>query len=176
MLSSAGSNAPASAISLVHSMASRPSLITGRARHVNEDRAEQRKRDADAAQDEIFPRSLDGRVRAVDADHEHGGQRREFDGHPHHADIVGEERQVHREHQDLVHGVVETHGYRRQPAGFDFVADVARAEHAGGEADEGVEHDEDDVEIVDEQKPARLAACTNTSEPPRGKSPAPPGR
>ena len=39
---------------------------------------------------------------------------------------------------------------RRQPAGLDLVGDIGRAEHARGEADEGVEHDEDDVEIVDE--------------------------
>ena len=31
------------------------------------------------------------------------------------------------------------------------MADIAGAEGAGREADEGAEHDEDDVEIVDEQ-------------------------
>src|SRR5258708_5134320 len=45
--------------------------------------------------------------------------------------------------------MVETHVDRRQSAGFEFMRDVARAEDAGREAHEGVEHDEDDVEIVD---------------------------
>ena len=103
-------------------------------------------------------------VRAVDADHEHGGQRRELDRHPHQADIVGEERQVHREHQHLVHRVIEAHERRRQPAGFELVADVARAEHAGGEADEGGEHDEGAVEIVDQQIQTRLPACRTNSD------------
>ena len=59
-------------------------------RHVDEDRAEQREGDADAAEDEIFPRRLERLVGAVDADHQHGGQRRELDRHPHQADIVGD--------------------------------------------------------------------------------------
>jgi hypothetical protein len=38
------------------------------------------------------------------------------------------------------------------------VGDVAGAENAGGEADEGVEHDEDDVQIVDQHiRPRRRA-------------------
>ena len=65
--------------------------------HIDEDGAEQRKRDADAGQDEIFPRGLDRRVGAVDADHEHGGQRGKLDRHPHHADIVAEQREVRRQ-------------------------------------------------------------------------------
>ena len=65
--------------------------------------------------------------------------------------LLATQRQVHAEHQHLVHGVVEAQIGRRQPAGLQLVADVAGAEDAGGEADEGVEHDEDDVEIVDEQ-------------------------
>ena len=68
-------------------------------RHVDEDGAEQRQRDADAAEDEIFPRRLEGLVRAVDADHQHGGERGELDGDPHQADVVGEQPEVHGEHQ-----------------------------------------------------------------------------
>jgi hypothetical protein len=43
----------------------------------------------------------------------HGGQRRKLDRHPHQADIVGDERKIHREHQHLIHGVVETQKGRR---------------------------------------------------------------
>jgi len=40
-------------------------------RHVDEDGPEQGKRDADAAEDEIFPRRFERFMSAVDADHEH---------------------------------------------------------------------------------------------------------
>ena len=139
-------------------MASRPSPIDRPRRHVDEDGAEQRQRDADAAEDEIFPGRLQRLMGAVDADHQHGGQRRELDRDPHQADIVGDQREVHGEHQHLIHGVIEAHVGRRQPADLDLVADIARAEHAGGEADEGGQHDEDVVEVVDQQIAARTRA------------------
>ena len=119
-------------------------------RHVDQDGAEQRERDADAAEDEIFPRRFQRCVGAIDADHQHRGQRGDFHRDPHQADIVRHESEVHAEHHDLVHGVVETQIGRGQPAGLEFVRDVAGAEDAGRETDEGVEHDEDDVEIVDQ--------------------------
>ena len=118
---------------------------------IDQDGAEQRQRDADAAEDEVFPRGLDRLVRAVDADHQHGGQRGEFHRDPHQADVVGDQRQVHAEQHELVHGVVESQVARGEAAGFQFVADIAGAERAGGEADEGVEQDEDDVQVVDQQ-------------------------
>jgi hypothetical protein len=76
-------------------------------RHVDQDGTEQRQRDTDAAQDEILPRRLERLVRAIDADHQHSGQRRQLDRHPHQPDVVRQERQIHAEHQHLVHGVVE---------------------------------------------------------------------
>ena len=89
-------------------------------------------------------------VRAVDADHQHRRQGRELDRHPHQADVVGDHGEVHRKQEELIHRVIEAQMGRRQPSGFDLMRDVGGAEHAGGEADEGVEHDEDDVEVVDE--------------------------
>src|SRR5581483_3900438 len=112
---------------------------------------EEGERDADAAEDEILPGGLERLVRAVDADHEHGGERGQLDGDPHQADVVGEQPQVHGEHQGLIHRVVEAQMRRGEPADLQLVADVAGAEGAGGEADEGAEHHEHDVEVVDEQ-------------------------
>ena len=118
--------------------------------HVDEDGAEQRERDADAAEDEIFPRRLDRLVRAIDADHQHRRQGRQLDRHPHQADVVGHQREVHAR----TSGPDTSHDRSAGAAGvsrpdLDLMGDVARAEHAGGEADESVEHDEDDVEFVD---------------------------
>ena len=59
--------------------------------------------------------------------------------------------EIHREHQRLVHRVVESHIGRRQFSCLDFVANVARTEGARRETDESREYDEDDVQIVDEK-------------------------
>jgi hypothetical protein len=79
----------------------------GERRHIHQDGAEQRERDANAAEDKIFPGCFERLMGAIDADHEHGRERRQLDRDPHHADIVGDEREVHGEHQHLVHRVVE---------------------------------------------------------------------
>src|SRR6185437_12165273 len=117
-------------------------------RHVDQDGAKQRQPDADTAEDEILPRRLERLVGAVDADHQHRGQRRHLDCNPHQADIVSHQREVHREHQRLVHRMIEAHEARRQTANLDLVADIARAEHGGGEADQRGQRDEDLVEVV----------------------------
>src|SRR5215467_12928655 len=88
---------------------------------------------------------------AIDADHRHGGERRELDRDPHHADIVGDQREIHGEHQGLVHRMIESHKDWSQPADLDLMVDIARAEYAGGESHEGGEHDKDLVEIVHQQ-------------------------
>ena len=124
--------------------------------HVDEDRAEQGERNADAAEDKIFPRRLDRLLRAIDADHQHRRQRGELDRHPHQSDIVGDQREVHRKQEELIHRVVKAQMHRRQPPRLDLVRDIGRAEHARGKADERIEHDEDDVEFVDENVGVRL--------------------
>src|SRR3984957_14753867 len=92
---------------------------------------------------------------AIDADHHHRGQGGELDCHPHQPDIVRYQRQVHREHQHLVHRVVEAQIAGSEPADLQLMRDIARAEDASGEADKGVERDEDDVEVVDKEIGAR---------------------
>ena len=82
-------------------------------RHVDEDGAEQGKRNSDAAENEVFPRGFERRVGAVNADHQHGGQRGDLDRDPHQADIVRHESEVHAEHHGLIHGVVEAQVRRR---------------------------------------------------------------
>ena len=119
-------------------------------RHVDQDRAEQRESNSDTAQDEIFPRRFQSGVGAIDANHQHRAQRRDFDRNPHQTDIVRHESQIHAEHHGLIHGVVETQVDRGQPPGVEFMRDVARAEDAGREPHEGIEHDEHNIEVVDQ--------------------------
>jgi len=114
-------------------------------RHIDEDRAEQGKRDADAAEDEILPGRLQRFRSAIDADHQHRRQGGELDRHPHQANIVGEQRQIHGEHHRLIHGVIEPHMRRLQFSHLDFVTDIARAVGARREPNEGREHDENNV-------------------------------
>ena len=54
----------------------------GLGRHIDENGAEQSERDADAAENEIFPGGFERLVRPVDADHQHGGQRGQLDRRP----------------------------------------------------------------------------------------------
>jgi hypothetical protein len=109
-----------------------------------------------AAEDEIFPRRLDRLVSAIDAHHQHRCERRKLDRHPHQPYVVGDQREIHREQEELIHRVIEAQMRGRQPSGLDLVRDIGRAENARGEADEGIEHDEDDVEVIDENVSARL--------------------
>ena len=85
-------------------------------RHVQQDRAEQRLRDADAAEDEVLPGRLEAGRRAVDADQQHRGERRRLHRHPQDAHVVGRQRQQHREAEQLVHAVVQAQARRRHLA------------------------------------------------------------
>jgi hydrogenase-4 component F len=59
-------------------------------RHVDQNGAKQCQRNADAAENEIFPGCLQRFMGAINADHQHGGECGEFDRHPHQADIIGD--------------------------------------------------------------------------------------
>src|ERR1700720_539278 len=118
-------------------------------RHIDENGAEESERYSDASQYEILPGSFERFRRPVDADHENGRQRRQLNRHPHQANVVGNESQVHAEHHELEHRVVESQVNRREPSRFEFVLDVACAEYAGGERHEGVQDHEHDVQFID---------------------------
>src|SRR2546430_13589016 len=67
-----------------------------------------------------------------------------------------------REHQGLIHRVIEAKVGGGQPPGLELVADIARRENAGGEADEGGEHDEDVVQVVrSEEHTSELQSQSN---------------
>ena len=74
---------------------------------VQQDRAEQRLGDADAAEDEILPRRFEAGARAVERNQQHRRQRGGFHRDPEQAHVVGQQRQQHRRHEELVHAVVE---------------------------------------------------------------------
>src|SRR5713226_9114031 len=82
----------------------------------------------------------------------------ELDRHPHHANVVSDEREIHREHQQLIHRVVEAQKSGREPPDIELMADITRAEYAGGETDERGQHDEHVVEIVHQEIWSRLRA------------------
>ena len=88
---------------------------------------------------------------AVDAHHHHRRQSGQFDRHPHQADIVGYQRQVHAEHHHLISGMIELQVSWCEAASFQLMTDVRGAEQAGGEADQRVEHDEYDIEVVHQE-------------------------
>ena len=120
-------------------------------REVDEDGAEQRLGDADAAEDEILPGGFETFRRAVEGDEEHRGQRGRFHRHPQDADVVRRQGGEHGAHEHLEHAVVEPQAARREPAVVVLDAHVGAREDRGGEADEGGEGDQEDVERIDEE-------------------------
>ena len=88
---------------------------------------------------------------AIDTDHQYRRERCDFNSHPHQTDIVCHQREIHGEHQHLVHRMIEAYGDWRQPADLNLVADIARAENTGGEGNESGQDDEDPVEVVHQQ-------------------------
>ncbi len=47
--------------------------------------------------------------------------------------------------------MVEADGALSNPAGLDLMADITCAEPGGREADQSIQHDEDDIDFVDDQ-------------------------
>ncbi len=64
--------------------------------------------------------------------------------------------QQHGEHEALVHGVIQTAcaGLLRRPR-LEFVLHVRAREDRRGQADEGGEHQQVDIEGIDVESPAR---------------------
>ena len=62
---------------------------------VGEDRAEQRQRQAQAAQDDVFPRRFERGAAVVQRHQQHGRKRGGFQREPHHAQVVGQHHQEH---------------------------------------------------------------------------------
>ena len=120
-------------------------------REVQQDRAEQRLRDPDAAEDEILPAGFEACGRAIQRHEQHGGQRRGFHRDPEQAQVVARERDQHHGHEQLVHAVVQPQAPRIEPPVLDFHAHVGAGENRRGEADECGECDQEHVERVDEE-------------------------
>jgi len=57
-------------------------------------------------------------------------------------DIVRGQPEIHREHQELIHGVIEAQVAGRQPADLQLVADITALKNAGRETDESGQDDE----------------------------------
>ena len=137
-------------------------------REIDQDGAEEGERDADAAEDEIFPGRLD-RLAACDRCRPSSPWSASPASTPTHIRpiLLATSATFIADIMRLEHRVVEAQEARRQPAGLDLVADVAGAEDRGREGDEGVEHDEDDVEVVDEQIVAAAGRSTSSTRPAR---------
>ena len=96
---------------------------------------------------------------AVDADQQHGGQRRRLHRHPQDAHVVGRQRQQHREAEQLVHAVIEAQPRRRQLAVVALDAHVRAREERRGQADERGQRDQEHVERIDEELLVAQRGC-----------------
>ncbi len=118
---------------------------------VKEDRSEQRLRNADAAENEILPRGFETGGRPVERHQQHGRQRRGLQRDPEDAHVVGEQRQKHREIEELIHAVIKAQAGRRKAAVLLFDAHVGLREYRCGKADKGGQRDQEHVEWIDEE-------------------------
>ena len=118
---------------------------------VQQDRAEQRLRNAHAAENEVFPARLQTGGRAIQGHEQHGRQRRGFHCHPHQPEVVGRQRDQHGRHEELVHAVVQAQLRRADAAVLGLDTHVRTREKRRGQADERGERHEKHVERIDEE-------------------------
>ena len=120
-------------------------------REVQQDRAKQRQRDTDAAQDEIFPGRLDAGAGAVQRHQQHGRQRRRLHRDPQQPHVVGRQCHQHGGHEQLVHAVIEPQAVRVESTVILFDTHVGVRKHCRGEADQRGQRDQEHVERIDEE-------------------------
>jgi len=118
---------------------------------VEEDRAEERLRDADAAQNEVLPTCLETGRRSIQGHQKHGGERRGLHGYPQQAHVVGGKRHQHGGDEELIHAVVEPQLRCAHAPVLHLHPHVGAREDGRGEAHERRERHEEDVEGVDEE-------------------------
>ena len=118
---------------------------------VQQDGAKECLCDANAAKDEVFPGGFQAGAGAIERNQQDRGEGCGFHRDPQKAHVVGEQSQQHRGHEELVHGVVEAQAARGQAAVQLLDAHVGAREERGGEAYEGCERDQKDIEGIDEE-------------------------
>src|ERR1039458_3337371 len=91
---------------------------------VGADGAEQRQHQAEAAEHDVFPRGFERGLVIVERHQQHGGQRRDFDRRPHHAEIVGQHHQQHARGEDGREHIELADAPRRQGAGRQVAPEV----------------------------------------------------
>ena len=104
-----------------------------------------------------FQPGLEAGRRAVQGHEQHGRQRGGFHRHPHESHVVGRERDQHRRDEELVHAVIQAQLRRADAPVLALDAHVRAREERRGQADEGGERHQEDVERIDEELLARRA-------------------
>ena len=117
---------------------------------VDEDRPEERDRDADRADQEVLVRGLEGGARTLEVHEEDRGEGRALDRDPHEPDVVGGHRKEHREHEQVEERVEAPRGVARrlrrsEPVHQTDEHDHPRRQRVG--AQEAVERGQDAVHV-----------------------------
>ena len=136
---------------------------------IHQHRAKQGQGNAHATENEIFPGSLDGFRRAVQAHQQHRRQGRAFHRHPEDAQVVTGQSQQHGEQKHLEHGMVEAHALACQAPLLADILHVRTGKYGRGQTDEGREHDQVHIEGIDlESRHGQAAASMNQHRQPQG--------
>jgi hypothetical protein len=118
---------------------------------VEKDCAEQGLSNADAAQDEVFPCRFQAGPRAIKRYKQYCRKRGRLHRHPEQTHIVGQQRQQHGEHEELIHTVIKTETSGIQSSMILFNPHIGPREQCGCEADEGGQRNQEDIERIDEK-------------------------
>jgi len=134
----AGSNAATLPIRFVQASRVDPSPSCRHRRDIHECRAEQRKCNADTAEDEIFPRGFERLVGPVQTNHHDGVNRRKFHGD--HMMPMLFATSARFMPNIMIWNIACKNGcVWMSSGGVDFVPDIRRAEDARRKTDEGID-------------------------------------
>ena len=96
---------------------------------IGQHRAEQRQRDADRAQDQVFPPRFQPLTFSKERDQECRGERRSLDGHPQHAQTVRHRRRDHGKQKDMKQEEEPAQAPRRNHAPIHVIVEVGPRIH-----------------------------------------------
>jgi hypothetical protein len=136
-------------------------------RIVGEHGAEQRQRNADAADDDVFPAGLEGGLLVVERDEQDRGQRGALGGDPHDAEVVGQRHQQHHGDKQRREHIVAAQLRSVMRPVAQVAAEIADGVDRAGQRDERRQPDDQRAEGVGPEEAAqrRDRPCASTSAP-----------
>ena len=126
---------------------------------VGENCAEQRERNADAADDDVFPAGLERSLLIVKRDEQHGRERGAFDGDPHNAEIIGQRHEQHDGNEQRREHIVTTQLCFRNFIGARVGAEIADGINRTSQCNKCCEANDERAQSVGAKKTVERRNC-----------------